>query len=69
MGTGIAYVASVTAHLPVLIVDSSTAQLDRSRAFISSLLDKDEKKGRLTAQQKAEALQRFSFSAHTQQVS
>ena len=68
MGTGIAYVSSVIAHLPVTIVDSSAAQLQRSRAFISSLLDKDHKKGRIDAQQKAEALQRFTFTPHIQQV-
>ena len=68
MGTGIAYVSSVVAHLPVTIVDSNPSQLQRSRAFITSLLDKDEKKGRLNAQQKADALQRFSFTPHIQQV-
>lgn len=65
MGTGIAYVTSVTARLPVLIVDSSSTQLQRSRSFITSLLDKDQRKGRLDDTTKRQAMERFTFSSST----
>ena len=68
MGTGIAYVTSVVARIPVTIVDSSASQLERSRSFITTLLDKDVSKGRLDASAKQQALQRFSFTPHLQQV-
>jgi len=61
MGTGIAYVSSVLCGLPVTLLDSS-------RAMIRSLLDKDERKGKLTATARKEAEQRLSFHSHCGQV-
>ena len=62
MGTGIAYVSSVVAQLPVTLVDSRQSQLESSRAMIRALLDKDERKGKLSAAARRDAEQRFAFS-------
>ena len=68
MGTGIAYVASVVSRLPVTVVDSRQSQLDSSAAMIGALLEKDERKGKLTAEERRDAQQRFTFTADIQQV-
>ena len=68
MGTGIAYVSSVLCALPVTLVDSRQSQLDSSRAMIRSLLDKDERKGKITAKERAEAERRFTFESQLSQV-
>ncbi|KAF3913008.1 Lambda-crystallin [Orbilia brochopaga] len=48
MGLGIALVAARNANLPVTLVDSSQASLDKALAFLSKLLAKDVAKSRLT---------------------
>ena len=68
MGSGIAYVASVVSGLPVTLVDSRQSQLDSSRALIRSLLDKDERKGKLSSDARREAEQRFTFTGDIQRV-
>ncbi|KAB8231056.1 hypothetical protein ETB97_011127 [Aspergillus alliaceus] len=48
MGLGIALVAAQKAQVPVTLVDSSQASLDKSLKFADKLLDKDVAKERLT---------------------
>ena len=69
MGTGIAYVLSVQSGLPVTLVDSRQSQLDSSRTMIRGLLDKDERKGKLSATARREAEERFAFTSQLDQVS
>ncbi|KAF9157677.1 hypothetical protein DFQ26_008475 [Actinomortierella ambigua] len=54
MGLGIALVAANVSKLPVLILDTNEAQLNKGMKFMDSLLAKDVAKGRLTEEQAAE---------------
>ncbi|KAG0245404.1 hypothetical protein BGW41_000031 [Actinomortierella wolfii] len=54
MGLGIALVAANVSKLPVLLLDSNEAQLNKGLKFMDSLLAKDVAKGRLTEEQAAE---------------
>jgi 3-hydroxybutyryl-CoA dehydrogenase len=60
MGTGIAFVTALRAQKPVVLVDVSKAQLEKSEAFIHKLMDKEVAKERITAAEAAAALARFS---------
>ena len=68
MGTGIAYVSSVLSALPVVVVDSRPSQLDSSRAMVRALLDKDERKGKLSSAARREAENRLTFTSDINQV-
>lgn len=59
MGTGIAFVSALRAKVPVLLHDTSPAQLTNSLSFLSTLLSKDVSKGRLTPTEAAEAKDRI----------
>ncbi|KAF3911949.1 Lambda-crystallin [Arthrobotrys entomopaga] len=55
MGLGIALVAARNASLPVTLIDTSQASIDKSTAFLSKLLTKDVSKSKLTPSE-AEAI-------------
>ena len=58
MGAGIAYVAA-NAGISVVLIDADQAAADRGRAHSESLLDKGMKRGKVTADKKAEVLGRI----------
>ncbi|KAF9930692.1 hypothetical protein FBU30_000153 [Linnemannia zychae] len=58
MGLGIALVAANVSKLPVLLLDSNEAQLNKGMKFMDSLLKKDVAKGRLTEAQAEETKSR-----------
>ncbi|RYP30753.1 hypothetical protein DL767_006096 [Monosporascus sp. MG133] len=60
MGLGIALVAAQKAKVPVTLVDSSQASLDKGLAFADKLLAKDVSKSRLTQEQADEVRARLS---------
>ncbi|KAI1771866.1 3-hydroxyacyl-CoA dehydrogenase [Hypoxylon cercidicola] len=55
MGLGIALVAAKKAGVPVTLVDSSKASLDKGMGFAEKLLSKDVSKSRITQEQADEA--------------
>ncbi len=59
MGAGIAYV-SANAGIEVVLIDSTQEAADRGRAHSSDLLDKGMKRGKVTAEKKAEVLGRIT---------
>ncbi|MDR0807600.1 MAG: enoyl-CoA hydratase/isomerase family protein [Gemmobacter sp.] len=59
MGAGIAYV-SANAGIEVVLIDSTPEAADRGRAHSESLLDKGVKRGKVTAERKAEVLGRIT---------
>ncbi|KAF8942320.1 hypothetical protein BGZ47_006592 [Haplosporangium gracile] len=58
MGLGIALVAANVSKLPVLLLDTNEAQLNKGMKFMDSLLKKDIAKGRLTEAQAEETRSR-----------
>ena len=64
MGQGIGVVAAVHAKKQVLMVDLNADVLARSSAFIRTLLEKDVKKGKMTAEECEAALARFATSTN-----
>ncbi|KAI1191361.1 3-hydroxybutyryl-CoA dehydrogenase [Nemania serpens] len=60
MGLGIALVAAQKAGVPVTLVDSSQAALDKGLAFADKLLAKDVSKSRITQEQADEARSRLT---------
>jgi 3-hydroxyacyl-CoA dehydrogenase/enoyl-CoA hydratase/3-hydroxybutyryl-CoA epimerase len=59
MGAGIAYV-SANAGIEVVLIDSSQEAADRGKAHSEALLDKGLKRGKVTADKKAEVLSRIT---------
>ena len=59
MGAGIAYV-SANAGIEVVLIDASQEAADRGRAHSEGILDKGMKRGRVTAEKKAEVLGRIT---------
>ncbi|OTB05200.1 hypothetical protein M426DRAFT_320011 [Hypoxylon sp. CI-4A] len=60
MGLGIALVAAQKAGVPVTLVDSSQASLDKGVSFAEKLLSKDVSKSRITQEQADEARAKLS---------
>jgi 3-hydroxybutyryl-CoA dehydrogenase len=60
MGLGIAYVATLRAKVPVLLVDRSPIQIQKSLSLMDKLLAKDVSKGRLTEQEAKDAKGRLT---------
>jgi 3-hydroxybutyryl-CoA dehydrogenase len=60
MGLGIAYVATVRAKVPVLLVDRSPIQIQKSLSLMDKLLVKDVSKGKLTEEEAKDARDRLS---------
>lgn len=59
MGAGIAHVAA-NAGIEVVLIDASQAAADRGRAHSEAILDKGMKRGKVTAEKKAEVLGRIT---------
>jgi 3-hydroxyacyl-CoA dehydrogenase/enoyl-CoA hydratase/3-hydroxybutyryl-CoA epimerase len=59
MGAGIAYVAA-NAGITVVLIDSTQEAADRGRAHSEGILDKGMKRGKVTAEKKAEVLGRIT---------
>ncbi len=59
MGAGIAYVAA-NAGIEVVLIDATQEAADRGRAHAEALLDKGVKRGRVTAEKRAEVLSRIT---------
>jgi 3-hydroxyacyl-CoA dehydrogenase/enoyl-CoA hydratase/3-hydroxybutyryl-CoA epimerase len=59
MGAGIAYV-SAQAGIDVVLIDATQEAADRGKAHSEGLLDKGMKRGKVTAEQKAETLARIT---------
>jgi 3-hydroxyacyl-CoA dehydrogenase / enoyl-CoA hydratase / 3-hydroxybutyryl-CoA epimerase len=59
MGAGIAYV-SANAGIEVVLIDASQEAADRGKAYSETLLDKGMKRGKVTAEKKAEVLSRIT---------
>ncbi len=59
MGAGIAYV-SANAGIEVILIDASQESADRGKAHSEGLLDKGMKRGKVTAEKKAEVLGRIT---------
>jgi len=59
MGAGIAYVAAL-AGIEVVLIDSTQDAADRGRAHSEGILDKGMKRGKVTAENKAEVLARIT---------
>ncbi len=59
MGAGIAYVAA-NAGIEVVLIDSTQEAADRGRAHSEGILDKGMKRGKVTADRKAEVLARIT---------
>ncbi|MFE3837443.1 3-hydroxyacyl-CoA dehydrogenase NAD-binding domain-containing protein [Pseudogemmobacter sonorensis] len=59
MGAGIAYVAA-NAGIEVVLIDATQEAADRGRAHAEGILDKGVKRGRVTAEKKAEVLSRIT---------
>ncbi|PRD40102.1 UNVERIFIED_CONTAM: fadJ [Trichonephila clavipes] len=62
MGAGIAYVAA-NAGIGVVLIDATQEAADRGRAHSENLLDKGMKRGKVTAEKKAEVLGRITATA------
>ena len=62
MGQGIGVVTAVNAKLSVLLVDNNAAALQRATGFIRGLLEKDMKKGKMTAEECEAAVLRMQTS-------
>ena len=65
MGAGIAYV-SAQAGIEVALIDRDQAAADKGRAHAEGLLDKGMKRGRVTAEKKAEVLGRITATPDLQ---
>lgn len=59
MGAGIAYVAA-NAGIEVILIDNTQEAADKGRAHSEALLDKGMKRGKVTAEKKAEVLARIT---------
>src|SRR5690606_4490574 len=59
MGAGIAHVAA-SAGIEVVLIDATQEAADRGKAHSGGLLDKGMKRGKVTAEKKAEVLGRIS---------
>ncbi|KAH0615013.1 uncharacterized protein H6S33_000649 [Morchella sextelata] len=62
MGLGIALVAAKVAEVPVTIIDSNPASIQKSLDFMNTLLEKDIKKSRITASVASEVKSRITTS-------
>lgn len=60
MGLGIAYVASLRARVPVLLVDRSPVQIQKSLSLMDKLLAKDVSKGKISEQEAKDARARIT---------
>ncbi|KAF1987317.1 hypothetical protein K402DRAFT_412282 [Aulographum hederae CBS 113979] len=69
MGLGIALVAAQKAQVPVLLVDTSQASIDKGLKFADKLLEKDVGKQRLTKDEAAAARERLTSTTSMDDLS
>jgi 3-hydroxybutyryl-CoA dehydrogenase len=69
MGTGIAFVAALRAQTRVLICDANQTQLDKSSAFMDSLLNKQMAKGLISDAQLRDVKSRVRFTTKIDEFS
>ncbi|GAW17331.1 hypothetical protein EKO27_g8166 [Xylaria grammica] len=69
MGLGIALVAAQRASVPVTLVDTSQASLDKGLAFADKLLAKDVSKSRITQDQADEARSKLTSTTSLEELS
>lgn len=69
MGSGIAQVLSQTAKKNVIVVDLNKQVLEKSLAGITSILDKNVAKGKMSDLEKSDILKRISFSDNLKSLS
>jgi len=62
MGNGIAQVAAQNAGLNVVLCDKDQGQLDKGMGFMKKLLQKNVDKGKITAEQKDQTLEKITTS-------
>ncbi|KAI0405200.1 3-hydroxybutyryl-CoA dehydrogenase [Xylaria palmicola] len=68
MGLGIALVAAQRAGVPVTLVDTSQASLDKGLAFADKLLSKDVSKSRITQEQADEARSKLTSTTSIEKL-
>jgi len=64
MGTGIGYVFSRVARNNVILYDENNTQLEKSKKFINSLIDKEIAKNTLQSNEKDNILSSISYSSN-----
>ncbi|KAK7191370.1 hypothetical protein DPSP01_003018 [Paraphaeosphaeria sporulosa] len=69
MGLGIALVAAQRANLPVQLIDSSQASIDKGLKFADKLLEKDVGKGRISKEDAAATRERLTSSTKLEDLS
>ncbi|KAK3203121.1 hypothetical protein GRF29_112g300743 [Pseudopithomyces chartarum] len=69
MGLGIALVAAQKAQVPVRLIDSSQASIDKGLKFADKLLEKDVGKGRLSKEDATAARERLTSSTKIEDLS
>jgi len=69
MGTGICYVFSRVSKNNVLLFDENSAQLEKSKKFITSLIDKEITKNTLQSSDKENILKNISFTSKIEDFS
>ncbi|KAL8658498.1 MAG: hypothetical protein Q9226_000951 [Calogaya cf. arnoldii] len=69
MGLGIALVAAQKAQIPVILVDSSQASIDKGLKFADKLLDKDVSKERITRDEATATRSRLSTTTEMADLS
>ncbi|KAF2665957.1 hypothetical protein BT63DRAFT_377159 [Microthyrium microscopicum] len=68
MGLGIALVAAQRAKVPVTLVDTSQASIDKGLKFASKLLEKDIAKERITAEEAAQVRERLTTTTNVEDL-
>ncbi|KAL5412965.1 hypothetical protein PMIN06_003774 [Paraphaeosphaeria minitans] len=69
MGLGIALVAAQRANVPVRLIDSSQASIDKGLKFADKLLEKDVGKGRISQEDAAATRERLTSSTKLEDLS
>lgn len=68
-GLGIALVAAQRANVPVQLIDSSQASIDKGLKFADKLLEKDVGKGRISKEDAAATRERLTSSTKLEDLS
>lgn len=63
MGIGIACVAARDAKVPVVLLDAKKSQIEKGLKYIDLVLEKDVLKGKLTSEEKQEAVSKISTTS------
>lgn len=68
MGAGIAQVSAMQAGCRTILVDQSQPQLGKAESLIARMLEKDVSKGRITAEQRDDAMGRISMTCSMDEI-